>query len=189
MESQVPDKVVEAVTDVAPEGVRQQLREFFTTDLGHLVQIVLSVLLVVLLMVLIRNIAAHFLRRLEKRLRAQGNTSAALVGFCGHLLMGVIYICGAVSVLGVLSSTIGAVQDILNKLLAAGGIITVVAGLASQEALGSMVSGIMILVFKPFTLSCAMSITTFRASWRRSRCTIRPSAPGKTSASSCRTAR
>ena len=66
--------------------------------------------------------------------------------------MGVIYICGAVSVLGVLSSTIGAVQDILNKLLAAGGIITVVAGLASQEALGSMVSGIMILVFKPFTL-------------------------------------
>ncbi|MCB6366747.1 mechanosensitive ion channel family protein [Intestinibacillus massiliensis] len=152
MESQVPDKVVEAVTDVAPEGVRQQLREFFTTDLGHLVQIVLSVLLVVLLMVLIRNIAAHFLRRLEKRLRAQGNTSAALVGFCGHLLMGVIYICGAVSVLGVLSSTIGAVQDILNKLLAAGGIITVVAGLASQEALGSMVSGIMILVFKPFTL-------------------------------------
>ncbi|MGE4549184.1 MAG: mechanosensitive ion channel family protein [Intestinibacillus sp.] len=151
-DSQVTNKVVEAVTDAAPENVRQQLVKFFATDLGHVTQIILSIALVVVLMLILRSIAGGFLRRLEKRLRAQNNSSAALVGFLGHILMGLIYIGGVIGVIGVLSSTIDVVGDIMNKLLAAGGVITVIAGLASQEALGSMVSGIMILAFKPFQL-------------------------------------
>ena len=40
----------------------------------------------------------------------------------------------------------------MNKLMAAGGVLAVVGGLASQEALGSIVSGLMILAFKPFVI-------------------------------------
>lgn len=150
--NETTQKVVEALTDVAPEGIQQQVRAFFSSALGQLTQIALSILAVILVMLLVRHIAASCLRRVEKRMKKQGNPSLALVGFLGHILMGLIYIGGVVSVIGVLSSTIDVVGDILNKLLAAGGIITVVAGLASQEALGSMVSGMMILAFKPFEI-------------------------------------
>lgn len=151
-ENQMTEKVVEAVTDVAPEGVRQQLIRFFNSNFGHFTATLLSLLLVLIITLLIKRVASHLLKKLESRLRSQGNTSAALVGFCGHIVMGIIYIGGAVSVISVLASTIPAVKQILTSLLAAGGIITVVAGIASQEALGSMVSGIMILAFKPFVL-------------------------------------
>ena len=40
----------------------------------------------------------------------------------------------------------------VHTLLTAGGVIAVVAGLAAQEALGSVVSGVMILLFKPFKM-------------------------------------
>lgn len=40
----------------------------------------------------------------------------------------------------------------VNKVLAAGGILAVIGGLAAQEALGSVVSGLMILAFKPFVI-------------------------------------
>lgn len=150
--SEVPGKVAEAMADAAPESIRQQIQAFFTTGLGHATLIVLSVLLVILVTLLVRRAVSYSLRRLEKRLRTQNNSSAALIGFLAHVLMGLIYIGGVIGVIGVLSSTIGVVKEITNKLLAAGGIITVIAGLASQEALGSMVSGVMILAFKPFQL-------------------------------------
>lgn len=150
--SQVPDQVVDAVADVAPEGLRSHIIAFFNSNLGNFARIVLSILFVLIITALLKRVVARTMHKLEARLRAQGNESAALVGFVGHVLVGLIYLGSAISMVGVLSSTIPLVADILSKLLAAGGVLTVVAGLASQQALGSMVSGVMILAFRPFKL-------------------------------------
>lgn len=49
-------------------------------------------------------------------------------------------------------SQITFMKDLVNALLASGGIVAVVVGLASQEAASSMVSGMMILASKPFQI-------------------------------------
>ncbi len=151
-ENQVSDKVIDAVTEVVPKGVRAQITAFFDSELGHIASIALSILVVLLITALLKRIVAHTMHKLEARMRAQDNSSAALVGFVGHILVGLIYLGSGISIIGVLSSAIPLVADIMGKLLAAGGVLTVVAGLASQQALGSMVSGVMILIFHPFKL-------------------------------------
>jgi len=151
-QSEVPEKVVEAVTGAVPSGFRYEIMQFFDSDLGRMTQTLLSLILVILMTVVIKRIVSRGLHRLQTRLRAQNNSSAALIGFMSHIVVGLVYIFGIISVIGVLRTTIPVIDKIFTSLLAAGGIITVIAGIASQEALGSMVSGIMILAFKPFEL-------------------------------------
>ncbi len=59
-----------------------------------------------------------------------------------------MYFAGGMVIVG----AIPVLSSAVCTLLATGGVIAVVAGLAAQEALGSVVSGVMILAFKPFKM-------------------------------------
>ncbi len=62
---------------------------------------------------------------------------------------GVIYVVVAYAILTLFVPA----QAILNPLLASGGIVAVVLGLAAQETVGNLISGLMILLFRPFHIS------------------------------------
>lgn len=88
------------------------------------------------------------MRRLVERQRSRNASSAAVTSFLRYVAIAGVYFAG----LAVMVSCVPALESALTKLLAAGGVLAVVAGLAAQEALGSVVSGMMILAFKPFQL-------------------------------------
>lgn len=113
---------------------------------------IIVVLVLVVVTLTVHKAAAHVMLRIERRMRDAGNTSAALVGFVRHIVSFFIYFIGGISIIGCFPALEGA----LNRVLATGGVLAVVIGIASQEALGSMVSGIMILLFRPFVLGDAV---------------------------------
>ena len=99
--------------------------------------------------VICARLVSRVLRRVTERQKRAGSTgSATILAFCRYLAVAAVYFAG----FSVLVSGIPALSAGVNRLLAAGGVLAVVGGLAAQEALGSMVSGLMILAFKPFVI-------------------------------------
>ena len=60
----------------------------------------------------------------------------------------------------IIVSSIPALNQAMTKLLAAGGVLAVVFGLAGQEALGSIASGMMILAFRPFVIGDVVNVVS-----------------------------
>lgn len=86
--------------------------------------------------------------RLIERQKKVNSGSATILAFFRYVAVAVVYFAG----FAVIVSNIPALSAGVNKVLAAGGILAVIGGLAAQEALGSVVSGLMILAFKPFVI-------------------------------------
>lgn len=96
---------------------------------------------------LLVRIAKRGMQKMEQRIAETNPSSVALARFVRHIITATIWFAGIST-----SITLTPLESVLNKLLAAGGVLAVVAGIASQEALGSMVSGLMILAFRPFSI-------------------------------------
>ena len=110
---------------------------------------VLFVVLTAAATILAARLVSWLLRRVIERQKQTGGTgNATVLAFCRYLAIAAVYFAGFAVVVG----AIPVLSAAMNKLLAAGGVLAVIGGLASQEALGSMVSGTMILVFKPFVI-------------------------------------
>ncbi|MGI6181053.1 MAG: mechanosensitive ion channel family protein [Agathobaculum sp.] len=86
--------------------------------------------------------------RLIERQKKINSGSATILAFFRYIAVAAVYFAG----FAVIVSNIPALSAGVNKVLAAGGILAVIGGLAAQEALGSVVSGLMILAFKPFVI-------------------------------------
>lgn len=86
--------------------------------------------------------------RLIDRQKKVNSGSATILAFFRYIAVAAVYFSG----FAVIVSNIPALSAGVNKVLAAGGILAVIGGLAAQEALGSVVSGLMILAFKPFVI-------------------------------------
>ncbi|WP_107037294.1 mechanosensitive ion channel family protein [Brumimicrobium mesophilum] len=74
--------------------------------------------------------------------------------FLRYIALGAIYVFGLLLILLVLPGFKGVVQTILGG----AGVIAVIAGIASQEALGNIVSGLFIVSFKPFRIGDIVKI-------------------------------
>ncbi len=79
------------------------------------------------------------------------NSSEAItyIPFLKHATKAVIYFIGVIAI----TQNIPGFSSVASALLASTGVLTVVVGFASQEAMSNVVSGIMILTFKPFKIS------------------------------------
>lgn len=64
-------------------------------------------------------------------------------------------------VVATIMSEITAMQSIIRALLASGGIIAVVVGLASQEAASNMINGFMILTYKPYKIGDFVNVQEY----------------------------
>lgn len=74
--------------------------------------------------------------------------------FVGHVLSALIYVVGISWAI----YEIPQMRQIANSLLAGAGILAVAAGFASQHALSNIVSGLFIVIFKPFKVNDRLSI-------------------------------
>ncbi|WP_316634704.1 mechanosensitive ion channel family protein [uncultured Flavobacterium sp.] len=77
--------------------------------------------------------------------------------FLKHLIITVIYILGIAFAL----IQIPEFKIIGHSFLAGAGVISIVAGLASQQALSNIVSGIFLIIFKPFRINDKITINNF----------------------------
>lgn len=69
--------------------------------------------------------------------------------FLRHFLSGLIYVIG----IGMAIASVPSLKAVASSLLGAAGILAVAIGLASQNALSNIVSGIFIVIFKPFSIN------------------------------------
>ncbi len=113
----------------------------------------LAALAVVLLTFLVGYIFRRiYFRRLKSVTPALRNTTG--YKFMGHLLSGIIYLVGfALAVF-----TIPSLRSLAGSMLAGAGIATVVLGFASQNALSNIISGLFIVIFKPFQIGDRLEI-------------------------------
>ncbi len=132
------------VTNDAIESVQS------ITSLLHLptwVGRTIFIVLVVLIMLwLVKMINKAFRRTMNAMQENKQDTT--LLSFARYVVLAILYFAGGVIVV----SSIPGATDSLNALLASGGIVAVVLGFASQDALSNVAGGIMILTFKPFVI-------------------------------------
>ena len=114
---------------------------------GIAVTVIFVAVTIVVTLVCVRLVNRILLRLIDRQKQVNSGT-ATILAFCRYLAIAAVYFAG----FAVIVSNIPALSAGMNKLMAAGGVLAVVGGLASQEALGSIVSGLMILAFKPFVI-------------------------------------
>ncbi len=140
----VSEDTVQATNDVIENVQTVTSALHLPTWFGRMLFIVLVLVIIALAVKLINK---TFARTTDAMLLA-GNQNVTLISFARYVVLTVVYFIGGV----VIISSIPGASDSLNALLASGGIIAVVVGLAGQQALGNVVGGVMILLFKPFVI-------------------------------------
>ena len=151
------NQTVEAVVDeVVPPTLIERLDAFSQTWYGNLLTTAFFIVVVVLLTIFLGRAINRFFRHRFEKMLAEGNPGATAFSYLRYLALGGLYF-GAFAVI---VSNIPLLASGMNKLFAAGGVLAVVAGLASQQALGSMVSGAMILFFKPFVIGDVINMVS-----------------------------
>lgn len=110
----------------------------------------LVIYLFVQILVLIINFFFH--KAAARKLKKGEDISGT--GFIRRLLKTTVYVIGCASFL----SLIPGMEKISNSIFASAGILAMAVGLASQEALGNIVSGMFIIFSKPFRVGDYISI-------------------------------
>ena len=114
--------------------------EFMESPLGKLISTGILAVAVLLLTLAAAGLVNRLMKKLVDRHRKTNSSIATVLGFVRYIAVAAVYFAGGMVIVGAI------------PVLATGGVIAVVAGLAAQEALGSVVSGVMILAFKPFKM-------------------------------------
>jgi small-conductance mechanosensitive channel len=105
-------------------------------------------LLIVLTIFLAWGINRSFTKLLARKSQ-ELNNELTNYKFLQHMLVAIIYLVGFGMALYLLPVT----QHIANTLLAGAGILAIAVGFASQQALGNIISGIFIVMFKPYRIN------------------------------------
>lgn len=108
------------------------------------------ILLTFVLASIMRRLMNRFVRLASEKL----NTDATRYKFLKHFLTAAIMLVG----FGLAIYTIPSLRSLAISLLAGAGIIAVVIGFASQAAFSNIISGIFIVMFKPFRIGDRISI-------------------------------
>lgn len=152
----VGEAVGDAVDAVVPESILQRVYEFSQTWLGGIACTVLFIAVIVLLTAMLARAINRFFRKAVQRMLDSGNTSATIFSYLRYLALSVLYF----SAFSIIVSHIPGLNKGIDRLFAAGGVLAVVIGFASQQAMGSIVSGAMILAFKPFVIGDFVNVVS-----------------------------
>lgn len=117
------------------KDILTKIDTYFTSSL---IETIFSALLLYLCGKIIQKIADRYLKR-----KAVKNAQF-IHKIIGYIINIIVILC--------ICYQIKSLESITKSILASGGIVAVVLGLAAQEAFGNLVSGLMILFFKPFSI-------------------------------------
>lgn len=101
------------------------------------------------------SVNRFFLRLIRKSINETGKDSTNYQ-FLRHISRAIIYVVG----FSIAIYSIPQLRTLANSMLAGAGILAVAVGFASQHALGNIISGIFIVIFKPFKINDRLNIRT-----------------------------
>ncbi len=97
---------------------------------------------------------AKIIKRIINELLKKSNKDVTKFNFIKRFISGIVYIFGA----GVALSFIPGFKSVSQSIFAGSGILAIVLGFASQQALSNIVSGIFIELYKPFKIGDRITI-------------------------------
>lgn len=110
---------------------------------------IIRIVIVLILLKITLKFNTKLFNNAQEKLKNTGHIkNITYLSFLKHMSVAVIYFIAIISI----GDTIPGFDNTISALLASTGILTVVIGFASQEAMASLVSGMMILTFKPFVI-------------------------------------
>ena len=120
------------------------------TEFRTLSMIVIIIVITILIAAIFKWLLKHFVKK------SLINHHKDLTGylFINHIVTAVIYIIG----IAVALVQIPELKLMGHSLLAGAGVLSLIAGLASQQALSNIMSGILIVIFKPFRINDKITI-------------------------------
>ena len=123
----------------------QRFYEWFGITNAQVVSAAVNIAVALIALFIALRIVNALFRRAERRLKAHDRDTTPLQ----YLRYAVKIAVYAVCLTGALRHVPG-MSTVMTSLLAGSGILAVVMGLASQQALGNIVSGMVLLAFRPF---------------------------------------
>ncbi|MBR3866481.1 MAG: mechanosensitive ion channel family protein [Butyricicoccus sp.] len=138
------------------EGLLQTawLTAFMATPIGRLVSIILLILITLIAAKIVLKLERAAFKRVIDRMKAANDPNATLMGFARYA----VDVCVYFAAFSIIVSNIPALDAGITKLMAAGGVLAVVIGVAGQEALASVAAGVMILFFRPFVIGDVVNV-------------------------------
>lgn len=121
------------------------------TSLMHLpswVGRLIFIVLVVLITWQVQRLVNRSFRRMVAGVRASGAGSGTLLSFVHNIVRVLIYFFAGL----IIVYSIPGAKSMMNMLLASGGVIALILGVAAQDIMSNIAGGVMILSFKPFAL-------------------------------------
>lgn len=107
--------------------------------------------------ILIAYLVDRFFKRLIRRSTDVMNNDPTSYLFLRHAVTALIYIIGFC----IAVYTVPSLRTVANSLLAGAGILAVAIGFASQQALSNVISGVFIVIFKPFRVNDRLEIQAY----------------------------
>lgn len=101
-------------------------------------------------------IVNRFFKRFIRRSTEMIDADPTNYHFLRHIITATIYIVG----LGIAIYMMPGLRVLATSMLAGAGVLAVAVGFASQQALSNVISGVFIIIFKPFRLNDRLSIGT-----------------------------
>lgn len=117
---------------------------------ARLIIAIIILIMTVILASLVRRMFNRFIQRSTDALNADSTNYR----FMSHLIVATIYVAG----IGFAISLIPVLKSISTSMLGAAGILAVAVGFASQEALANIISGLFIVIYKPYKISDRITV-------------------------------
>ena len=116
--------------------------------------IAIKVLLIIILTVLIAKITKKLYRRFILSYAVIDDSELTNYKFLEHSLSSIIYLIGFSFAIW----NIDFLKPVAQSLVAGAGILAIAIGFASQQALGNIISGILIVIYKPYVINDRISL-------------------------------
>ncbi len=117
-------------------------------------EVVLSFLGIIIATVIVAALFSRIFGRFIRKSSSIIKIDPTNYQFLRHFITAIIYIVG----FGIAVSAVPSLRMVASSMLAGAGILAVVVGFASQQALSNVVSGVFIILFKPFRVNDRLRI-------------------------------
>ena len=112
---------------------------------------------IIIATIIAASLVNRFFVRLIRRSTEEMKSDPTNYQFLRHVSSGLVYMVG----FSIAIYTMPALRALASSLLAGAGILAVAVGFASQHALGNIISGVFIVIFKPFRVNDRLRLREF----------------------------
>ncbi len=110
--------------------------------------------LIILITILLAYLVRRFFARMIQRSTSEMNNDPTNYQFLKHASSGIVYMVG----FGIAIYSLPQLRTLATSLLAGASILAVAVGFAAQAALGNIISGVFIILFRPFRVTDRLKI-------------------------------